>query len=225
MRSIDQLVSIRARKLGLLLFDARNACRRSVQDCAQAMTIAPEQYQTYENGEKSPSLPELEALAFYLNVPVEHFWGSKTLSDTVAGGQRQTERLVRLRHRIVGTYLRMGRSKTNLTFQQLSEKTGIPEEQLRSYENGEQPVPVAELEILAGALDMRIEEFFDQSGPIGKWRMDQLALGKFLELPADVQEFVCKPINRPYLTLAMRLSDLSVEKLRGIAEGLLEITY
>jgi transcriptional regulator with XRE-family HTH domain len=119
----------------------------------------------------------------------------------------------------------MGRSKTNQTFQQLSDKTGISEERLRIYENGEQPVPVAELEILAGALDMRIEEFFDQSGPIGKWRMDQLALGKFLELPADVQEFVCKPINRPYLTLAMRLSDLSVEKLRGIAEGLLEITY
>jgi transcriptional regulator with XRE-family HTH domain len=94
MRSIDQLVSIRARKLGLLLFDARNACRRSVQDCAQAMTVTPEQYQTYENGEKSPSLPELEALAFYLNVPVEHFWGSKTLSDIAAGGQHQTERLV-----------------------------------------------------------------------------------------------------------------------------------
>ena len=40
----------------------------------------------------------------------------------------------------------------------------------------------------------------------------------------ELQGFVCKPINRPYLELAVRLSEMSVEKLRGVAEGLLEIT-
>ncbi len=28
----------------------------------------------YEAGEKSPSLPELEVLAYYLDVPLERFW-------------------------------------------------------------------------------------------------------------------------------------------------------
>jgi hypothetical protein len=48
---------------------------------------------------------------------------------------------------------------------------------------------------------------------------------KFLDLPPEVQQFVAKPVNRPYLELAMRLSDLSAEKLRAVAEVLLEITY
>jgi hypothetical protein len=48
---------------------------------------------------------------------------------------------------------------------------------------------------------------------------------EFSELPSELQQFVCKPINRPYLELAMRLSDLPVDRLRTVAEGLLEITY
>jgi hypothetical protein len=39
-----------------------------------------------------------------------------------------------------------------------------------------------------------------------------------------MQSFVCQPVNRPYLELAMKLSDLSREKLRAVAEGLLDIT-
>ena len=46
-----------------------------------------------------------------------------------------------------------------------------------------------------------------------------------MALPLEMQVFVSKPINRPYLELAMRLNDMSVDKLRGVAEGLLEITY
>ena len=46
-----------------------------------------------------------------------------------------------------------------------------------------------------------------------------------LEMPLDLQVFVSKPINRPYLELAIRLSEMSVDRLRAVAEGLLEITY
>jgi hypothetical protein len=65
----------------------------------------------------------------------------------------------------------------------------------------------------------------DQTGTIGTWKAQQQAFSKFKELPNELQDFVCKPVNRPYLELAMRLSDLSVEKLRSVAEGLLEITF
>ena len=40
----------------------------------------------------------------------------------------------------------------------------------------------------------------------------------------DIQNFVCQPVNRPYLELAMKLSSMSREKLRSVAEGLLDIT-
>ena len=39
-----------------------------------------------------------------------------------------------------------------------------------------------------------------------------------------MQQFVSKPVNQPYLELAQRLSEMSVERLRSVAEGLLEIT-
>lgn len=225
MSTHEQLVRIRSRKLGVLIYDARAAARRSVEDCAQAMGAAPAQYEAYEKGMKAPSLPELEALAYYLDIPLEHFWGSTSLVEKADSAPKQTDRLLKLRNRLVGTYLRLGRTKANLSYKELSDKTGISEAELKAYELGEAHVPVPDLEILAGALNMRIEEFFDQSGPIGKWRSDQEAIQKFLELPPELQAFACKAVNRPYLELAMRLSELSVEKLRGIAEGLLEITY
>ena len=52
----------------------------------------------------------------------------------------------------------------------------------------------------------------------------QRAMQKFIELPEEMQNFVCQPVNRPYLELAMKLSDMSREKLRAVAEGLLDIT-
>jgi hypothetical protein len=65
---------------------------------------------------------------------------------------------------------------------------------------------------------------FDQSGPIGLWMSRQKAIQEFLQLPPDLQDFVCKPINRPYLDLAIKLSGMSTDKLRAVAEDLLDIT-
>jgi hypothetical protein len=73
-------------------------------------------------------------------------------------------------------------------------------------------------------LGSRIEMFFDQSGPVGQWMNSQRALQKFLDLSEDMQKFVCQPVNRPYIELAMKLSGMSKDKLRSVAEGLLDIT-
>ena len=64
-----------------------------------------------------------------------------------------------------------------------------------------------------------------QHGRIGEWRTERELNEKFAQLPTKMKDFVSKPVNRPYLELAMRLSELSVEKLRTVAESLLEITY
>ena len=52
----------------------------------------------------------------------------------------------------------------------------------------------------------------------------QQAAQKFKDLSSEVQDFVCQPVNRPYLELAMKLSSMSRDKLRSVAEGLLDIT-
>jgi hypothetical protein len=73
-----------------------------------------------------------------------------------------------------------------------------------------------------GRLSMR--DFRDQSGPVGRWAIQKKALEDFSELPLEMQQFISKPVNLPYLELAQRLSEMSVDRLRGVAEGLLEIT-
>jgi hypothetical protein len=59
---------------------------------------------------------------------------------------------------------------------------------------------------------------------VGSWFASQKYVREFQNLPPEMQEFISKPINRPYLDLAVRLSELKVEKLRALGEGLLEIT-
>jgi transcriptional regulator with XRE-family HTH domain len=226
MSNQRQILQIRKKKLGLLIFDARKAKRRSSEECAQALGITPDQFQEFESGARAPSLPQLELLAMYLDVPLEHFWGKRALSEAGSlGALQEKERLMLLRNRVIGMNLRMARNNANFSFDEIAQKTGILEEQLKRYESGETAVPTPELELLAGVLDIPIEQFYDTHGPIGKWRSQQENYLKFLDLPPDIQQFVCKPVNRPYLELAMRLSDLSAEKLRAVAEVLLEITY
>jgi transcriptional regulator with XRE-family HTH domain len=221
-----QFVQIRTKKLALLIFDARKAQRRTVEECAEAIGVSPEQFQEYEKGSRGPSLPQLELLALYMNLPVEHFWGKQAISEIeVPQALVEKERLLQLRNRMVGTQLRLARNTANFSYQEMFDRAGITEEELRTYETGETPIPVPVLESLCNILDLPIERFYDQAGPIGKWRTQQGTVQMFLELPPEVQQFVCKPVNRPYLELAMRLSELNAEKLRAVAEVLLEITY
>jgi transcriptional regulator with XRE-family HTH domain len=220
----QQLINLRIRKLGVLIRDARLSQRRSKLECSEAMGITELLYMAFEKGEKAPSLPQIEAFAYYLNIPLEHFWGTHTLS-----GKKESDKagkgLSEVRDRYLGTRLHLARTQANLTLEQLSEKTSIRVEILTSYETGKVPIPLPELEILAHVFDLRIQDIFDQQGLISKWRAQHLSVQKFLELPPRLQDFVSKPVNQPYIELAIRLSDLNVDKLRAVAESLLEITY
>ncbi len=226
MSTNQQMIRIRTRKLGLLITDARLSAHKEPADCADALGIPLEQYLRFEKGEEALCLPELEALAYFLNVPLEHFWGHQSLTAQPAiKPPEQIQRLTQIRNRMIGTSLRITRTGKNVPVKDLADACGLSETDLRAYEQGERALPLPVLEALARELDLRVESFFDQHGPIGAWRAQQQAMQKFLELSPDMQSFVCKSVNRPYLELAMRLSELNVDKLRSVAEGLLEITY
>ncbi len=221
-----QLIQLRTKKLGVLIYDARLAAHQSAKNCARAMKISIDQYRAYEEGRQAPSLPELEALAYFLNIPLQHFWGNQSLSEKPKTNKLlQAEQLLRLRNRIIATRLRQERTRLNLTTSELAQKSGLPEAEIIAWETGQSPIPLPQLEILASSLALRPEDLLDQKGPIANWRHQIEAREQFSELPQELRDFVCKPVNRPYLELAIRLSNLSVEKLRAVAEGLLEITY
>lgn len=225
MIEYQQLIKLRTKKLGVLIYDARLAARRSLEKSAAAIGISTGQLKSYENGQRAPSLPELEELAFFLNVPVEHFWDNQSLTQKLNAAPRNNEQLRQLRDRIIGARLRLARNQAGLSMAQVSKMTSLPVGRIKRFELAQTPIPLPELEVLTEVLKLEIDELFDQQGLIADWRSRQEQIKQFLELPDEVQQFVVKPVNRPFLDLAQRLSHLPVEKLRKVAEGLLEITY
>lgn len=227
MKNPRPLMDIRRRKLGVLIYDSRLNARRSVEECAAALGVSIEEFKSFENGSLAPSLPQIELLSIYLNVPLEHFWGRQALSHSGAEAQSPADnlRVVALRNRVIGASLKLARGNKGLSISDVSSQSGIPAETLQRYENGEIAVPLPELEVLAAVVETPLSSFYDHHGPIGRRREQQGKTQSFLELPPELQAFVTKPVNRPYLDIALRLSDMPVDKLRSLAESLLEITY
>ncbi len=225
MDTHSQIV-IRTKKLGVLLRDARLAARKTIQECADAIGVSPNTFRAYEEGRRAPSLPEIEALAYALKLPIEHFWGKEAISDDdPPTASINLPQLMIIRQRMIGALLRQARENANKSLRQLAQETGIPASRLKSYELGERPIPLPNLEVLLEAVNHRMEEIFDKNGPIGQWINEQKAIRNFLKLPPDLRAFVTQPVNVPYLELARKLSDLSRDRLRAVAEGLLDITF
>jgi transcriptional regulator with XRE-family HTH domain len=223
---IKSQIAIRSKTLGLLIRDARTAARRSVTECAQAIGVKPGIFRAYEEGRRAPSLPELEALVFFLDLPIDHFWSKEIKSDKALPHETlDLPRVLSVRQRKIGALLRQERMNASISIRNLAHETAISGARIKSYELGERPIPLPELEALVKALGGRVESFFDRTGPIGQWLMSEEAIRDFLELPLELRQFVARPVNRPYLELAMKLSNMSKEKLRSVAEDLLDITF
>jgi transcriptional regulator with XRE-family HTH domain len=221
----SSLLKIRAKKLGLILIDARNNAKQTIKDCSSAMGISVARMKSYESGALSPTLPELEAYAFFLDLPISHFLGEKLLAEEDANSPTTIQQFIEIRQRVIGTALRMARNEFGQTFKQLSEKTLISPAKLKKYESGETPIPIPELEQLSRALIVPIDKLLAQGGKVGTWRKKMLRSAQLSELPEELQDFVCHQVNQPFLELAKKLSALPADKLRAVAEGLLEITY
>src|SRR5512133_2034919 len=109
-------ITIRTKKLGVLIRDARLSARRSVQECAEALGIRKSIFRDFEEGNRSPSLPELEALVFYLDLPLDHFW-SKEIKSTSASPIKNIDlaKLMAIRQRKIGALLRQERMNASIS--------------------------------------------------------------------------------------------------------------
>jgi transcriptional regulator with XRE-family HTH domain len=223
--SIQIQVALRSRKLGVLIRDARLAARMTIPECARTIGVMAGIFRAWEEGRRSPSLPELEVLSYALHLPLHRFWSKDATSDDAPPTEiLNLPAFIGIRQRLIGALLRQVREKASISPRALSGLSGIPTVRLKAYELGERPIPLPELEGLTTLLGGQVETLFDQTGPIGLWMVQQKAVQDFLQLPPDLQNFVCMPINRPYLELAMKLSGMSTDKLRSVAEDILDIT-
>ncbi len=221
----QEAILLRNRIIGVLLRDARVRAGRTKRECAAALGVSTGTITAYEEGRKPISLPELEILAHFLRVPLRHFLDS---TPELLPEERlpSAEEAIQLRHRIIGALLRQARQEEEMTQKDLAQVLGCSPRRIASYEHGERPIPVVELEILARALNRSLSYFMSEEySLLGEWEKEQERIEAFRKLPEEMQEFVVKPVNRQYLEVAMRLAEMPAAALRTIAEGLLEITY
>lgn len=218
-------ISILSKKMGVLLKVARTRRGESKKVCGEIIGVSSRTISKYESGEKSPSLPELEVLAYYLDLPLENFW-----EDTAPDHQDRMkvltnmEKRLELRNLKIGASLRKFRQEAKRSMKEVAEKLGITTYRLKSYEKGTFPVPVAELNALVRLYDHQLSDLVVDSGPIANWVHEKKVSDSFVDLPEDLQDFVLKPVNRPYLDIAIKLSQMDVDQMRDVAERLLDIT-
>jgi transcriptional regulator with XRE-family HTH domain len=207
--------------------DARSVRGQSVEASAAALGLAPEHYAQYEAGHGAPSLPELELLAYFLDLPVSYFWGDQPLSSQPAESRPALPAadIAALRHRIIGIQLRQARLAAGLTPEALAAELGVAPAALTAYETAGDAMPLPVLTAAAARLNLPLEHFVEPRGPVGEWDVTQRAIERIRQLPPELREFVSQPVNESFLRLAWQLSAMPVDKLRGIAASLLEITY
>jgi len=218
-------ITLRAKKLGILLKDARLTAGKTMKECGESLGISGSTVGSYEKGDSSPSLPELEILSYLFKVPMDRFWKDKLLSlEEDLADKFDLEAFIESRHVQIGERLRIAREEQGKTYEHITEETGVTYGRMKRFEAGETPIPLPELELLSNALGISFPEFHEQDSHVGRWISAQSSMIEFLSMPAEMQQFITKPVNQPYLEIALNLSKLSADQLRAIAESLLEIT-
>lgn len=215
---------IRGKMLGVLIRDARTNAARTIDDCARLLNVQPQLIEAWEYGDAVPDLPQLELLAYYLDVPVSHFWSLNTMDkarNNTSSGQVQ---YIELRQRMIGALLRQAREEAELSLEDIAESSNIPVETLQQYEMGELGIPMHEMSMLSHLVKRNMGYFLESSSYIGELLKLREDVQAFSELDDDVREFAANPLNVAFIRIAMSFSKLPASELRKAAEGLLEIS-
>jgi len=216
-------ILLRSKVIGATLRQVRNRAGRSLKETALLIGTNAGRLSAYERGERTISLPELELFAFHMHTPLKAF---TNLDPTQRSLDQDPDPkiLISLRNRVIGAMLKRHRIELNLSIRELSKEINLPPSRISAYEKGGRPMPLVDLEKVAERLGHRLEDYFDRDGPIGTREVNNDAVKMLSKLHPELREFLSNPVNEPYLRIAKKLSELDVNKLRIVAEGLLDIT-
>lgn len=216
---------IRAKMIGVLLRDARQNAGRSIAECAEVVRVTPDQFEAWELGDDAPSLPQLEIVAYFLGVPVSHFWSTSTYeSERVEHDSNAQAEYQSIRHRMIGVLLRQAREDAGMSLEEVSAASGLPVEQVEQYELGERSLPMSELSALASTVRKPMRYFLESTGYIGDFLALREQWQHFAKMPADLREFAANPLHVGFLEIAMQLSQMPADRLRRVGESILNIT-
>ena len=225
----SKLFTIRSKKIGICIKDARLKARKSMEDAAAYLGIPVDKYAGMENGTNTPSFPQLESLAHLYRVPFDSLTRWQSADETVPAIDTEVmNKVVKLREHVVSAYIAKTRQEKQMSVDYLAGQIGVSAGDLTAFEKAEKAIPYPVLLELAKELDLDLpslhSHYLTQPAAFEEKQAETPAQA-FTDLPADLVEFINQPINLPYLELAKKLSSMNVDKLRDIAESLLEITY
>lgn len=223
----SQTVAIRNKILGVLVRRARSEAGKSQRECADVLGCSPGIYRQYEQGRRGFSLPQLEALAYHLDVPLESLRDDGHVRrEPAESDDLPLSMMMVLRRKMLAVKFHQCRLAAGLSQQDLSQLLGRSTYMISQYERGMHDIPLAELEMMAERCGYSLADFKDEETiPLGPAEQQRRLLAQLDELPPDVRDFVLNPTNSLYLRIAMLLSTMKADHLRQIAEALLDITY
>ncbi len=219
----EEAITLRREKLGKKIRQARKSCGKTLREAAGLIGVSSGVMSSYERGRTAMSLPELELFAYCLDVDPHRFWGESDHGSDEPHAAVHPRTVRPLRDRMIGALLRAHRREAGLTIRDLAEQSGFPRSRISSYELGARGIPIPELEILSAALGKGVEDYFSASGPFALHKATHTISGKIRHLPSDLVHFLSREDSEEYVRLAKQLSELPAEKLRAIAEGLLDL--
>lgn len=188
------------------------------------LRIAPETVAAWEFGDDSPSLPQLELLAYYLDVPISHFWGIETREATDHDVSRSQDDYLALRDRVIGTLVQIAREDAGMTQTALAEAAALPVEAIAAYELGELSLPLPHLSVIASALRKNINYFLENGGHLGDWLALREQWKHFTALPDSVRNFAANPLNIGFIEIAILFSQMPADRLRSVGASFLDIS-
>jgi len=205
---------------GGILAKIRKSSGKSARDCADFLGISLKTYHRIEDGKILPSLPEVEALSYFLLVQPRDLLEGQPAEIKVSASKDQIKQLIQIRHRIISATLQLKRANKKITLKSLSEQTKIPAARIKRYENSAIPIPLNELKPLASSLEIDLDSLLDQGGFLYQWREQEESIRTFLQLPQDLKNFISTPDNQEFLSLALRLKETGIENLAELASSL-----
>jgi transcriptional regulator with XRE-family HTH domain len=186
-----QIKTLKAHKVAALVLDARLYARRTPEEACSLLGWDQDHLLALETAAVTPSLPELEALAAIYAVPVDHFFGSTSLSDGMPKLRTETmQQRLELRNRVLGAMIMQTRSRKNLSRDDLATMTGLSLEEITAYELGLLPLPVTDLEEITRILQIEVHDWIDSYAIPTRDMVRPIKLAE----PEQVQEQAVQPV-------------------------------
>jgi transcriptional regulator with XRE-family HTH domain len=158
---VQETMALRSKIIGVLLKNARTRAGRSQKDCARVLGCSPRTISDYEYGRRDISLPELEVLARFLQVPISRFWQEGPIAEEEEK-ELDSEQVIAIRRKIIGVLLRQARLAVKKTQKDCAEVLGCSVGRISQHEHGQRDVPLPALEVLADFLGVPITHFMDE---------------------------------------------------------------